>query len=332
MDKNNYFSLCNLCNLLRRDRAHFPEWSYCFKFGGVLLMLLIFFPLPAFSQETIDFETYRKECSKGKTIYCIAAGMEEQKSGNLEKALDYYKSACENHSSHGHLRACTPYLSLARQMERLDETSAGLEDSCKEGDDVVCFYLAKEYFKITEYHRGFVLLDRLCRENFQSPDKLDYGPCYHLGNNLKKIGKLERAEKVFKFDCDRDPVSAKPSCDQAEAVKLMLRQGTAMGREKVKEIKAIELAAFGVAVIPIFGLVLLRSGRKFALIFLRIPVPVLTLFCWAVWEPHAKRELALRTDLFFIVPAVSLALLLALSAHRRLKDHEAVNSARNAQK
>lgn len=293
-------------------------------------MLLMFFPLPSFSQEPVDLENYRKECSQGMTIYCIAVGMEEQKSGNLGKALEYYKSACENHPSHGHLGACTPYLSLARQMKRLNEAGSGLEASCKDGDDVICFYLAKEYFKITEYHRGFVHLERLCRENFQSPDKIDYGPCYHLGNNLKKIGELDRAEKIFKFDCNRDPVSAQPSCDQIEAVKLMIRQETSAGREIVKEIKAIELAALGVAVFPVIGLGLLRSKRKFALIFLRIPVPVLTLFCWALWEPYAKRELDLRTDLLFIVPAVSLALLLAWSAHHRLQDQKAVNSVRNS--
>ena len=284
--------------------------------AGILLTTL--FPLSAHSGEVQDLDSYRKECANGKTIYCIAIGMEEQKAGNLETALKHYQSACESHPSRGHLSACTPFLSLARQMDRLDTASAGLEVLCKGGDDIVCFYLAKEYFKITEYHRGFVHLERLCRDDFLPPDKADYGPCYHLANNLKKTGKLKRARKIFKFDCDRDPLVAKPSCDQVEAVGLMIRQSKSGGVNNVKEIEMIEATALGVVVIPFLGLFLLKNGRKFALTLARIPVPVLTFFCWAVWEPHARQELILRADLFFIVPALILTLLTAWCAHRRL--------------
>jgi tetratricopeptide (TPR) repeat protein len=306
-------------HVIEEGQKAFSFMRYRFKVFG-LLLLLMHFPLPAFSKEAVDLENYRRECSQGMTIYCLAAGMEEQKSGNLESALKFYKSACENHSSRGHLRACTPFLSLASQMQRLGEASSGLEALCREGDDVICFYLAKEYFKIAEYHRGFVHLERLCRENFQSPDALDYGPCYHLGMTLKKIDELGRAEKVFSFDCSRDPVVAQPSCDQAEAVKFRIQQGASPGGQQVKALKAIELAALGVAAVPLMGLVLLRIGRKTALKILRIPVPLVTLFCWVLWEPYAERELDLRTDLFFIVPAVTLALLLAWSAHRELQN------------
>lgn len=299
--------------------------GFSFRFGLLIqvagILLAITFPLAAYSQEPHDLESYRSECSNGKTIYCIAIGMEEQKAGNLETALDHYQSACESHPLRGHLRACTPFLSLARQMKRLGEASSGLEGLCKGGDDIVCFYLAKEYFKITEYHKGFVHLERLCRDNFLPPDKADYGPCYHLANNLNKIGELKRAEKIFKFDCDRDPLSAKPSCDQA--VQLMIRQGKNHGGENVKEMQGIEAAALGVVAIPLLGLFLLKNGRKFALTFLRIPAPALTFFCWALWEPYAKRELILRADLFFIVPAVFLTLLIAWFAHRRLQVLEA---------
>jgi len=290
-----------------------------------VILLAISLPLTAYSQEPRDFESYRSECSNGKTIYCIAIGMEEQKAGNLEIALEHYKTACESHHSSGHLRACTPFLSLAWQMKRLDEASAELEALCKGGDDILCFYLAKEYFKITEYHRGFVHLERLCRDNFLPPDKADYGPCFHLGNNLKKIGELKRAEKIFKFDCDRDPLSAKPSCDQAEDLRLMIRQGKINGGKNVEKIKGIETAAFGIVAIPLLGLILLKSNRKFALMVLRIPAPALTFLCWALWEPYAKRELILRSDLFFIVPAVFLTLLTAWFAHRKLMALEAEN-------
>jgi hypothetical protein len=299
--------------------------GFLFRYGLLLLdvgiLLVLIFPAIAFSKDPQDLDSYRKECGNGKTIYCIAIGMEEQKAGNLEAALKHYQSACESHLSRGHLRACTPFLSLARQMDRLDKASAGLEALCKSGDDVVCFYLAKEYFKITEYHRGYVHLERLCRDDFKPPDKADYGPCYHLGDNLKKIGEMKRARKIFNFDCDRDPLVAKPSCDQAEAVRLLIRQGQEHGGKNVKQIEMIEALALGVVALPFFGLILLKTGGKFALTLSRIPVPALTFFCWALWETHARQEYILRSDLFFIVPALSLTLFTAWSAHCRLKAH-----------
>ena len=297
--------------------------KFSFRFGFLIqvagILAAITFPFSAHSQEPPDLESYRNECSNGKTIYCIAIGMEEQKAGNLEAALKHYQSACESHPSRGHLRACTPFLSLAQQMKRLDKASAGLEALCREGDDTVCFYLAKEYFKITESHRGFVHLERLCRDNFLPPDKTDYGPCYHLGNNLKKFGELKRAEKIFKFDCDRDPLSAEPSCNQVEAIRLMFLQGKTNNGKNVTEMLGIEYTAMGIAAIPLLGLFLLNNRRKLALTYLQIPAPAFTFLCWALWEPHAKQELLLRTDLFFIVPAVFLTLLTTLSAHRKLQ-------------
>lgn len=299
--------------------------GFLFRRGFLLpvagILLALFFPAIALSEEPHDLDSYRKECGNGKTIYCIAIGMEEQKSGNLETALKHYQSACESHLSRGHLRACTPLLSLARQMDRLDKASAGLEALCKSGDDVVCFYLAKEYFKITEYRRGFVHLEPLCRDDFKPPDKADYGPCYHLGDNLKKIGEMKRARKIFNFDCDRDPLAAKSSCNQAKAVQLLIRQGRVNGEKNVKQIEMIEALALGGVAFPLLGLILLKNGRKFALTLSRVPVPALTFVCWALWEIHARQEFILRSDLFFIVPAVLLTLFTAWSAHYRLKAH-----------
>jgi hypothetical protein len=297
--------------------------GFFFRYGLLILLAGILLTTSslfiAHSQEPHDLESYRSECSNGKTIYCIAIGMEEQKAGNLETALEHYQSACENHPSQGHLRACTPFLSLAGQMKRLNEASAGLEALCKGGDDIVCFYLAKEYFKIAEYHRGFVHLERLCRDHFLPPEKADYGPCYHLGNNLKKTGELKRAAKIFSFDCDRDPLGAKPSCDQVEVVRLLIRQDKINEENNVKELKGIEGAALGIVAIPFLGLLLLINGKKFSLLFLRIPALALTVICWSFWEPYAQQELTLRADLFFIIPAVFLTLLTAWSAHLRLQ-------------
>lgn len=248
------------------------------------------------------------------TIYCLAAGMEEQKSGNLEEALKYYQSACENHSTQGHLRACTPFLSVARQLGRLDEAASGLETRCREGDDVICFYLAKEFFKITEYSRGHIPMERLCRENFQPPDPADYGPCYHLGKSLEQVGNLERAGDVFKFDCERDAVKAKPSCDRFDAVMQRLRL-----EESKKALLPIELAPFLIVLIPYTGLFVLRYGGRRSLQIVRIAAPVIAVGCWAVWECYAPKELTLRSDLFFILPALSLVLSIAWIAFKRLQ-------------
>ncbi len=295
--------------LWRLERRFSP-----FLAGMILLPLLILFPALAFSQENHDSENYPEECAKGVTIYCLAAGMEEQKSGNLEKALEYYRSACENHHTQGHLRACTPFLSLAKELGRLDEASSHLQSRCREGDDRVCFYLAKEFFKIAEYHRGFVHLERLCRENFQPPDPADYGPCYHLGINLEKLGDLKRARDIFKFDCDRDPASAKPSCDQHEVVvdKLALE-------ESKKQLKPVEALPFIVVLVPLVGLLILQWGGPWALRALRLHAPLLTMSCWVAWEFHAQKELTLRSDLFFILPALLLTGAIAWLAHKRLK-------------
>lgn len=328
MEKVKNISLINFINYLNPGKWHFSELRNYLRIGGCLLMGLILFPLPALSGEPVDLEAYKTECSQGMTIYCLAAGMEEQKSGNLESALAFYRSACESHSSQGSLRACTPYLSLASQMDRLDQVSAGLEALCSTGDDVICFYLAKEYFKIAEYHRGFVHLERLCRDNFQSPDELDYGPCYHLGINLKKIRDLKRAQKIFNFDCERDPVVAKPSCDQVEVVELMIQEAQTPGDPKAKEFEAIELAALGMVLAPLLGLVGLRSQRKVILKILQIPVPALTILCWALWEPYARRELTLRIDVYFMVPAFVLALIVGWCANRKLQDAKAASEAR----
>lgn len=317
MDKTKISENCNLTFYLKSGRRLISKLKYYFRFGGCLSMLLLLLPLSVFSEEPVDLETYRKKCSEGVTIYCLSAGIEEQKSGNLEIALQYYRSACESHSSQGNLRACTPYLSLASQMDRLDQVSAGFEASCSEGNDVICFYLAKEYFKIAEYHRGFVHLERLCQEHFIPPDALDYGPCYHLGTNLKKIRDLKRAQKIFSFDCERDPASAKPSCDQLEAVNLLIQEE--INTPKISEFKTVEWAAMGMVVVPLLGLAFLRIQRKTVFKFLRVSVPVLTVFCWALWEPHARQEFALRSDLFFIVPAGLLALFVGWSANRKVQ-------------
>ena len=279
------------------------------------------FPSPELWAEEENPEMYREECGKGVTIYCIASGMAEEKAGNLEEALGFYRSACENHSTHGHLGSCTPLLSLGRQMGRLDQVTGKLESLCGSGDDTVCFYLAKEYFKIMEYHRGFVHLERLCREDFQPPDPADYGPCYHLGNNLQKIREPERASKIFQFDCERNPVTARPSCDRYASLALAM-QDVGEARDSIRKFEAIEWVLFLLVSMPFLGYGFLRLGRRSVFHILRWPAPVMALISWFFWESWGFQEPQPHADLFFILPSLLLLSVFALQAHRRLKDRD----------
>ena len=102
-------------------------------------------------------------------------------------------------------------------------------------------------------------------------------------------------------------------------MRLLIRQGQVNSGQGVKKIEMIEALALGGVALPFFGLLLLKNGRKLALTLLRIPLPALTFFCGAVWETYARQEFFLRSDLFFIVPALFLTLFTAWSAHRKLK-------------
>ena len=154
----------------------------------------------------------REKCLKGITIYCLAAGMEEQKVGELEQALEYFRLACESHPAMGHFKACTPYLSLAMELGRLDSAAMGFNSRCKDGDNKTCFYLAKEFLKITAYEKAHILLERLCSERFRPPDSEDYGPCYHLGVSYLKTRNSGRAKEIFRFDCRASGEHRSPSC------------------------------------------------------------------------------------------------------------------------
>ena len=116
----------------------------CRFFTSIMLLCLL---CPAYvwsDGEELDADQARRKCFQGKTIYCLALGMAEEKAGHPERALEVYRSACKKHRTPGHLRACTPLLNLARQMDRLDAEAAPLEARCRQGHPVTCFYLGQE--------------------------------------------------------------------------------------------------------------------------------------------------------------------------------------------
>ncbi|MFQ5449730.1 MAG: tetratricopeptide repeat protein [Nitrospinaceae bacterium] len=296
-----------------------------FIFSLAWLALLIFPPEPGAAAEDPDLDSYREQCLKGVTIYCLSIGLAEQKAGNLDRALEYYRSACENHLTQGHLRACTPFLSLAKQMGRLETASEKLESRCRAGNDLVCFYLAKEYLKVAAYSRGYGHLERLCRQDYRPPDPGDYGPCYHLGNSLDQTGDLQRALDIFKFDCNRDRPLSKPSCDRYEAIMMRIKRGEGIAKAHIRKFAPIELVPFLLVLMPLLGWGILITGRRRGLRFLRIPLPGLTLACWAVWESWGRHGFYFSASLSFILPAVFMVLFMGWLAHRRLQKLEPEN-------
>jgi len=268
---------------------------------------------PAHAEQTPDPEAYRNACLQGTTIYCIAIGMEEQKAGRREQALEYYRLACRNHP--GHLRACTPFLSLAREMGRLEQEAAPLEGKCQAGDDVLCFYLGKEYMKITEYEAGRRHLHRLCKEDFMPPDADDYGPCYHLGSSLQSTREYDRAQEIFLFDCERNRPESKPSCDRYQT--LARQMAVAPAPEKPRPLEWREVFLLPLALLPAASFFLWLLGGERSLRFLRLPAPTIALASWLAWEFIPPGPAAPRTDLFFVLPSLFLAAFLAAWAFLR---------------
>lgn len=288
-----------------------------FKTFTMILLFLFLFSTLASSEEP-DLDRYREECSRGLTIYCIAVGMEEQRAGDLQDALNHYQMACEHHATQGPLRACTPYLSLAMQMDRLEGAAAPFESRCQSGEDRVCFYLAKEYIKITAFQKAYGHLERLCRSHFRPPDRDDYGPCYHLGRSLLKTEVLDRALEIFSFDCERDPVLAKPSCEQHASLLARIEEEH-KSRENIKGFEPVEFVSLLFLLMPATGWVLLARGRQGGLQFLRLYFPLGSLAVWGIWEWVGIKSGDVRTDLAFILPSVLLTFFLAGRAHQFLK-------------
>lgn len=289
------------------------------RLAAFVFLLCLLLPLgkPSYGEETPDFETYRNACLQGTTIYCIAIGMEEQKAGNDKQALEYYRLACRNHP--GHLRACTPFLSLAREMGRLEKEAAPLEGQCQAGDDVLCFYLGKEYLKIAEYPAGRRHLERLCREDFVPPDADDYGPCYHLASSLQSTREYEQAQDIFRFDCERDRPSAKPSCDRYQTLTRQLTVNGSTAQEKPKPLEWREAPLLLLALLSVPSFFFWLWPGAWGLRFLRLPAPAIAFTAWLTWEFTPPGPPAPRTDLFFILPSLFLTLLLAGWAIRRLR-------------
>ncbi len=163
-------------------------------------------------EEALNDDQARQQCFKGKTIYCLALGIKEEKAGHRKRALELYRTACKKHPTPGHLRACTPLLSLAWKMNRLDEEAAPVEARCEEEKPITCFYLGQEYLKLVEMESAARHLEPLCRNHFRPPDPANYGPCYRLAKGFERAGQWNRARELFQFDCENHAEKGQPSC------------------------------------------------------------------------------------------------------------------------
>ncbi|UCD11611.1 MAG: hypothetical protein JSU88_00520 [Nitrospinaceae bacterium] len=278
-----------------------------------VLLAGVFLGSPSFAEEAPDPEAYRAACLQGTTVYCIAIGLEEQKAGHNEQALEYYRLACRNHP--GHLRACTPFLSLARDMGRLENEAAVLEGQCRSGDDVLCYYLGKEYLKIGEYGAGRGHLQRLCKADFIPPDADDYGPCYHLASSLQGTRDYERALEIFRFDCDRARPLSEPSCERYGTLTRQMAAGKDAAPESTRPLQLSEALLLPLILLPPLGFFFWLRPKERGLRFLRFPAPALALCSWLLWELVPPGPPAPRHDLFFILPSLLLVVILAIWAH-----------------
>jgi len=231
-----------------------------------------------------------RACRQGLTIYCLALGMAEERTGQKEKAWVHYQLACENHVTPGHLRACTPLLSLSRELGRLAEAAVPLEKRCREGDQITCFYLGKEYLKILEYGRAASHLEPLCRQDFRPPDPGDYGPCYHLAKGMESGEAWSRARELYQFDCERDPERGAPSCAALEALAILQKKMVKQSWSRIRKLEGMEVLILFLVSVPIAGTILWFRGKPYGRWFLRWPAPALVLFFWGLWEFLPKRN------------------------------------------
>jgi len=257
-----------------------------------LLILLFAWVSPSHAGEKADPEAYRAACLQGTTVYCIAIGLEEQKAGRTEQALEYYRLACENHP--GHLRACTPFLALAKELGRLETEAAPLEGRCQEGGDTLCFYLGKEYLKIGAHEAGRRHLRRLCEEDFIPPDADDYGPCYHLASNLQTLRNYEEALEIFRFDCERGRPLSEPSCERYQTLNRQMAAGLSGELKTARPLKLNEAFLLPLILLAPIGFFIWLWPRERWLKVLRFPAPALALCSWLLWEtvPPAPRPRA----------------------------------------
>lgn len=272
-------------------------------------------------QDQIDIQQAKKECGKGVTIYCLALGMAEEREGNREAALGYYRTACASHPSSGHLRACTPLLFLASQMGRLEEEARPLEAKCHDGDTQTCFYLGKEYLKIGGLNQASRLLVPLCRDGYRPQDPNDYGACYHMARGFERNQNYAHAEELFALDCQRDPEKARSSCEALHRIMYVLQKNEEAAWGSVQRFHPLELALLVLVCTPLVGTWLWSRNRPWAWQCLRVG-PLIAGICLVLWEFAPKTGNLPPSDRVISVLSFLSVVGLAALAHQKLQEQE----------
>ena len=264
-------------SLLKDAFSRFAVW--------MILLIAVCMAVPAgvTAKEVQESDKARRECFKGQTIYCIALGLAEERSGRHERALELYRLACKNHPTPGHLRACTPLLTLARQMGRLEEESEPLEARCREGNTITCFYLGKEYLKLTDMQNASRHLEPLCRNQFKPPDPDDYGSCYHLAKGYEQTGQWNEARKFYELDCGPDETAGEPSCLALGELAKLEQAHSRIRQQGIRQWMAAEGLMLFLVVMSLVNVGFWLKGSRVLLRFLMIPGPVIVWSVFLVW-------------------------------------------------
>ncbi len=259
-------------------------------FGIFLMLAQLNLGVVRADEKNLDTENAREECIKGATVFCLAIGIAEEQSGNQEKALEYFRLACNNHPTLGHLRACAPLLSLAKDMGRLKEEALPLERICAEGKKITCFYLGKEYLKVNHIELAKKHLEPLCRSGYRPPDSDDYGPCYHLGKGFERIHDWDFAEQLYDYDCNRDRIQGKPSCEALNFLSDLINRTRKATWDRIRNFEPVEGILFILVAIPLLGMVFWWIGDQWGIRFVKFHAPGLVIVCWVVWEILPKES------------------------------------------
>ena len=267
-------------------------------------------------EEKLDTDQARRECFQGSTIYCLALGMAEEKAGHPERALEVYRSACKKHHTPGHLRACTPLLNLARQMDRLEAEAAPLEARCQEGHTVTCFYLGKEYLKITEIEKAARHLAPLCRNGFHPPGSEDYGPCYHLAKGFEQTGQWHRARELFQLDCDPTTGPPQPACLALRELAELETAHNHLRQQGIRKLNSVEGVLLFVVLMSGLHIGIWFKGGTGGLKYLSRWAPLVIwsgAMAWIYWPGKPEYPPNQWAVIFF---ALLLAMGMAVFAHR----------------
>ena len=281
----------------------------CLKYVFLIFALSLTWVCSAYAEKKeMSDDQARQQCFKGKTIYCIALGIKEEKSGHQERALELYRTACKKHPSPGHLRACTPLLGLAWKMNRLDEEAVPLETRCQEGDLITCFYLGQEYLKLVAMEKAAHRLEPLCRNHFRPPDPANYGPCYHLAKGYEQVGQWNRALELFQFDCENHSEKGQPSCVAMKELVKMERVHWELRQKGIRSSDPIEGVLFFVVFMSVLNTWVWFKGGRWGLKYLSLVAPLLvwgSALTWVYWPDKPEFPASQWSVIYFALLQVS---------------------------